>query len=618
MPPKGTFSSGLSQSAAEWSFKLVRAEQSSGVPTSAQQKSDCNPTPAPTSTQPPCSDFPNATPTILSKQSCRPIVFKKAAAPEHEEIEQWLCTQIEAKIPHGPSLWVPLMVENEKKWSLIDTGASSNLLCKKKQEQVGEVGGTLEPYGGVVVDPKGEHLPIIGVTRVRLNVAGLVTTEKFLVMDGLNPDVIVGLRFLLEKGCQLDWQHCCLWLEGGKRRAPMTVAGALLPNDPDPILTLYATSNPTSPTVKYQPNQPQSASPQPVLGATDAVNENPSCIEETPVSVGNPSQDAEDFRGGFLSETGFRKQREIPWADVRDGKIRFRGRAKSVVSARRWASTVQSVSPKGTQQRSSTPRCFRLLETFESSSTADMKAQRTQLEADVETVLQLTAPDADEGLRQHLRPLIKEFRGVFALTDEELGSTNLTTHRIDTGDAPPIKRPPHRMASGKIPEMKTEVQDMLERGIIRSPKSPYSSPIVIVKKKDGADRFCVDYRKLNEITRKDVFPIPRIEQTLDALEGSSFFSTLDLASGYWQVPVATEDIAKTAFVTPDGGLYEYMRMPFGLCNAPATFQRLMNGIYSDALYNFVIVFLDDVLVYSKTEESHFEHLRETLTRLRQA
>ena len=225
-------------------------------------------------------------------------MFEKAAAPEREEIEQRLCTQIEVKIPQGPSLWVPLMVENEKKWSLIDTGASSNLLCKKLQEQVG---GTLEPYGGVVVDPKGEPLPIIGVTRVRLNVAGLVTTEKFLVMDGLNPDVIVGLRFLLEKGCQLDWQHCCLWLEGGKRRAPMTVAGPLMPNDPDPILTLYATSNPTSPTVKYQPNQPQSASPEPVLGTTEAGNENPSCIEGTPVLVGNPPQDAEDFRGGFIS-----------------------------------------------------------------------------------------------------------------------------------------------------------------------------------------------------------------------------------------------------------------------------------------------------------------------------
>ena len=114
---------------------------------------------------------------------------------------------------------------------------------------------------------------------------------------------------------------------------------------------------------------------------------------------------------------------------------------------------------------------------------------------------------------------------------------------------------------------------MLKRGVIQHSNSPYSAPIVLARMKDGSWRFCVHYRRLNEITVKVAFPIPKTDQTFDALNGAKLFSTLDLASGYWQVPVAPEDRHKTAFVNPDGGFYEYVRMPFGLTNAPGTFQR---------------------------------------------
>ena len=159
---------------------------------------------------------------------------------------------------------------------------------------------------------------------------------------------------------------------------------------------------------------------------------------------------------------------------------------------------------------------------------------------------------------------------------------------------------------------------MLETGVIVSSKSPFSSPIVMVPKKDGTNRMCIHYRKINEITVEDAYPLPRISQTSDALQGAGFFSALDLASGYWPVLVAREDRHKTAFCTPDGGLFEFVKMPFGLTNASATFQRLMNNIFSADLFQHVLIFLDDVLTYSKTPNDLLHNLEKVFLTLRRA
>ena len=158
---------------------------------------------------------------------------------------------------------------------------------------------------------------------------------------------------------------------------------------------------------------------------------------------------------------------------------------------------------------------------------------------------------------------------------------------------------------------------MLDTKLIRPSSSPWTSPVVLVRKKNGKLRFCVDYRKLNGITKKDAYPLPRIDDMLNTLKGSKWFSTLDLASGYWQVAMHPRDREKTAFVTRYG-IYEFNVMPFGLCNAPATFQRLMDRVYQDIAWKFVVVYLDDTIIYSKSFDEHLEHLRETFIRIRQA
>ena len=157
--------------------------------------------------------------------------------------------------------------------------------------------------------------------------------------------------------------------------------------------------------------------------------------------------------------------------------------------------------------------------------------------------------------------------------------------------------------------------EMQQKDVIEPSSSPWASPIVLVKKRDGSTRFCVDYRKLNKVTRKDAYPLPRIDDTLNTLAGAQWFSTLDLVSGYWQVEVDPNDRPKTAFCTTEG-LFQFKVMPFGLCNAPATFQRLMDLVLAGLQWSHCLVYLDDVIVIGRSFTEHLQNLQAVFKRLR--
>ena len=238
---------------------------------------------------------------------------------------------------------------------------------------------------------------------------------------------------------------------------------------------------------------------------------------------------------------------------------------------------------------------------------------------DVNEIVELAASELqDSQIKEKLSGLIGFYRDVFAPAKDPLGTAIGTEHFIDTNDNPPFKIARYNVAPYKLPAVLEEIKEMLDKGIIVPSKSPYSSPILMVPKKDGTNWMCIDYRKLNEITTKDAYPLPRIRQTIDALQGAGYFSSLDLASGYWQVPVAEKDRHKTAFCTPEAGLYEFVKMPFGWTNAPATFQRLMNETFKEDLFKHVSIFFDDLLVYSETPAEHLEHLEKVFVKLRAA
>ena len=178
----------------------------------------------------------------------------------------------------------------------------------------------------------------------------------------------------------------------------------------------------------------------------------------------------------------------------------------------------------------------------------------------------------------------------------------------------PISRAPYRLAPAELKELKAQLEELIEKGLIRPSHSPWGAPVLFVKKKDGSLRLCIDYREINKATIKNKYPLPRIDDLFDQLAGSAVFSKIDLRSGYHQLKIREEDVPKTAFRTRYGH-HEFLVMPFGLTNAPAAFMDLMNRVFEDYLDKFVIVFIDDILIYSRSREEHAQHLRSVLQRL---
>jgi hypothetical protein len=184
------------------------------------------------------------------------------------------------------------------------------------------------------------------------------------------------------------------------------------------------------------------------------------------------------------------------------------------------------------------------------------------------------------------------------------------------GTAPIFSRRAYRVSRPEFVELKKQIDELLEKGYIRPSTSPWAALVLFVEKKDGTKRMCIDYRALNEVTIKNKYPLPRIEDLFGQLRGASVFSKIDLRSGYHQLRIRPSDIPKTAFITKYG-LYEYTVMSFGLTNAPAFFMYVMNSVFMDYLNKFVVVFIDDILIYSQSEEEHVEYLKMVLQRLRE-
>ena len=248
------------------------------------------------------------------------------------------------------------------------------------------------------------------------------------------------------------------------------------------------------------------------------------------------------------------------------------------------------------------------------ASDSDLGGHKIKVPDSLQSLYERSVTNLSEDQRPLLYNLLGRNADVFSCGPGDLGHTDLVQHKINTGDAAPIRQPPRRLPSLIKEEAHKAVTEMLEQGLIESSTSPWASPIVLVKKKDGNWRFCVDYRKLNDVTKKDSYSLPRVDDTLDRLAGMQWFSTLDLKSGYWQVEMEAKDKEKMAFTTGNG-LWQFKVMPFGLCNAPA---RLMDRVLAGLPPETAMVYIDDILVSGQTFQEQLDNLEQVFQCLRNA
>ena len=223
----------------------------------------------------------------------------------------------------------------------------------------------------------------------------------------------------------------------------------------------------------------------------------------------------------------------------------------------------------------------------------------------------------DANKKQAVQHLLNRFQDIFSQGEWDIGLTHLTEHTINTGDAAPIKQPPRRVPLAFADKEKEAIEELKAKGVIRESVSPWASPVVLVSKKNGGVRPCVDYRKVNQLVKPDGFPLPRIQDCLDAVAGSQLFSTYDLTSRYFQIPLKEEDIPKSAFVCKYGH-YEMTRMPFGLNNAASTFQRTMEMALQGLQWVTCLIYIDDIIVFGKSFDEHMQRIEQVFQRIKSA
>ena len=255
--------------------------------------------------------------------------------------------------------------------------------------------------------------------------------------------------------------------------------------------------------------------------------------------------------------------------------------------------------------------------TLDNTQVAD-ESKSQEVPEHLQSLIQNASEKLKPDERQKLMLLINQYQDIFMEPKGELGQTDIFEHEINTGNQPPIKIPPRRIPVFRREIVDQELDKMIKQGTVEPSNSPWSAPICLVKKKDGGPCFCIDFQKLNSVTLKDAYPLPRIADTLESLSGSMWVSTLDLASAYWQIKMSGDSKVKTAFVLPGRGLFHFNVMLFGLTNAPATFQRLMEKVLVNLTPHKCLCYLDDIIIVGKTFQEALDNLKDIFQRLREA
>ena len=426
---------------------------------------------------------------------------------------------------------------------LVDTGSSVTLLHEKVWKEAVQERRKLQPSTGPVKAVNGENLPICGQAEVSFQVGEYVGVHKVLVVREMIQERLLGTDFLEKGHCVIDVKNKLLTIAGCTKPVHLLLGECaftchVMVHESTVIPAFHQVQLPVDLELeKRVPDciglfEPKPEFPDKHDGLLVAHSVSPTHSGKTTVQLLNPTA---------VPITLYGKETigELSW--LRESKV---------------VGLVEPSLDKKPAVRSEEAIC---------------KA----IEDIMKKVQGLTVSE-----REGLRALLKEHSDLISVGDGDLGRTSVLRHKINTGDVTPIHQTARRLPFHQRELVQNMIKGMLDQGIVEPAEGAWSSPIVLAKKKDGSYRFCVDFRRVNDVTtKKDVHPIPRIDDALDSLAGTKLFSVLDLASGYWQVELDPADKDKTAFVTPFG-IHQFRVMLFGLTNAPSTFQRLMSLVLS--------------------------------------
>jgi len=452
---------------------------------------------------------------------------------------------------------------------LVDTGATLTLISPKVWDNVKDGTVTLSRFDKELVSASGDPINIQGKTPVQLEINGMQFQVTVVVAD-IDNDMILGLDFLQAEGGMLDLVKSTLSLRG--QSIKLSCSGSI---GCYRVVVAERTEVPARAEIIVQGTIQSKGLGKETL-----------CLIE-------PEQKMYLEDGPIVAKTLVRGEQQIP---LRVMNLSNETQTVHPGTHIATASQVTEVEPVALNVKRPCSR---------------------NVPAHLQDLYERTAEGLDPKQRKDVASLLKKYADVFSDGDSDIGRTGIIKHKIDTGDSRPVKQPLRRVPMHMNSEVDSQIEQMLEKDVIQPSRSPWASGIVLVKKKDGSMRFCVDYRRLNDITIKDAYPLPRTDECLNQLAGNSWFSCLDLNCGYWQVEVDETDREKTAF-TSRKGLFEFKVMPFGLCNAPATFERLMETVLAGLQWEICLIYLDDVIVTGATFEAMIDNLSKVFERFRQA
>ena len=481
--------------------------------------------------------------------------------------------------PDTPMCWVKL--GDKRTYALVDSGADISLISKETFDKI--------PRKNIFEFSTEDCIPLHSVSGHKLENFGTVVLQvkmakfdklyKFQIVEGMKNQCILGNDFLSEFEAQLDFGQKTLSVEGN-----------VIPLRPQKLTCSSVTS-------LVRTSQKVTIPAQSYAELSAFINREQLIDQECVVQPLNniPILGDEPLLQVVSSVSKVNSNREVSVVIMNTSCRNYTIPSRSVIG-------LAEILEEPDVCISTASDCTESISPTEGSTGTRQKADLTHV---------------SEYQRQKLEELLEQNGDLFAKSDCDLGTTDLVKVKIDTGDHPPIKQNPYRLPFSQRKVVEEQIDEMLKAGIIEPSRSPWASPIVMVKKKDGTQRFCVDLRKVNKVAKSYSHPLPRIDDLLASLGGSQYFTCLDLKSGYWQIAMDEESKEKTAF-TCFLGLNQFRVMPFGLNCAPSYFSELMNKVLSGIQHKFTLAYLDDIIIYSKTFDEHIEHIKAVFSRLRAA